>query len=210
MFQCCTHTCTLADKGSSNIQSSVTHRSIQLCQTGPGNAWKLIQATSQILTCIQRVHVGAMQLALRHFCLCRKITDKAADLYRGSSFLECLMRGCTFRVLGFILGLKAAYHRRRNNGKPIPTDLNKTFQVVVAANRYVEKSSCPQTSNCLALSYTTEMKSSLLNRPRAYTIPPKLIPQHCESGVSSQICLVCDWPGSQKGHLPDSERGKSH
>lgn len=48
----------------------------------------------------------------------------------GVSFLECLMQGCTVGVLCFIGGLTAADHRRRNHGKGILPDLNKTFRVV--------------------------------------------------------------------------------
>lgn len=64
------------------------------------------------------------------FFLCREITDKAAESCHGVSLLECLMQGCTFAVLCFIDRLAAVDHRRRNHGKVVLMDFNKTFQVV--------------------------------------------------------------------------------
>lgn len=92
----------------------------------------------------------------------------------------------------------------------------RSFQVLVLVSRCMENSSCPQISaeSCsllcsLSLNYVTEMKSSLLNLPRADANPWKMFPKHCPQRASStwsQICLVCDWLGSERGYFTDPGR----
>lgn len=100
------------------------------------------------------------------FFSCRKITDKATDPCHGVSFLECLVQGCTFVVLCFIGGLTAADHRRRNHGKVLLTDL-KTFQVIEKDTWKTHRARKPSAVSLWA----AEMKSSLLQRPGAYSNP---------------------------------------
>lgn len=152
-----------------NIQSSAARRSAWLCQCWVMHgSWSRSRDKSWLVPNVRISEPDAWPWGISVHEE-RSLIRLLIHIMEGS-FLECLVQGCTFMVLCFIHGLTAVYHRRRNNGKLSPTDLNKTFQVVVAAKWYVENSSCPQTSSCLALS-CTEMKSSLLNRPCVYTIP---------------------------------------
>ena len=85
---------------------------------------------------------------------------------------------------------------------------SKTFQVLV--NGYTEKSLCPpKRQPSLPRSCAAKMKSSLLNLPRANALNyVSLSIVHWVQGAhGGQICLVCDWSGSERGYLSHPGRG---